>query len=403
MDEFLPHWPLEPNTYLTFGLLVVAGVLSGHFIRFLRWAPSITGYIAVGLVLGPHALNIITEEMIHEGKVFIDIAVGLILYQLGLSLDLGSVARKGAVVAASAAECTLTFLLVTGAMLLCGLALPQSLLVGAIAISASPAVLVHVARELRARGPATDAARMLVALNNVTSFLVYSAVLPLLHQVNEAPWQVAVLHPLYRLIGSALLGVAMAVITVHCGRWISKEPEYRLALVVGSVILSMGLARMLFCSALFTLLILGIAVRSYDRTDQRLHAVEIGPPTEILYIVMFVAAGTILDLRSLGSIGIAATALVVLRGFAKWGAVFGILRHNGIAPPKAHATGLLLLPMASLAIGLATRTSEMFPDLAVVASSIILGAVAVLETIGPPVAAFAFRLAGEASPTGPKP
>ena len=37
MDEvFFPDWPLAPNNYLTFGLLVIAGVLSGHFIRRLR-------------------------------------------------------------------------------------------------------------------------------------------------------------------------------------------------------------------------------------------------------------------------------------------------------------------------------------------------------------------------------
>lgn len=396
MDEvFFPDWPLAPNNYLTFGLLVIAGVLSGHFIRRLRWAPSITGYILVGLVLGPHALNLVTAEMLDAAKVFIDVAIGLILYQLGLSLDIGSVSRRGELLLASLTESGLTFALVSGAMFLFGLSLPVALLVGAIAISASPAVLVHVAREVRAQGPATEAARVLVALNNVISFLAYSAVLPLVHQVNEAPWQVAIFHPVYRLLGSLLLGVVMAVATVHIGRWISKEQEYRLALVVGAVILALGLARALHCSALFTLLVLGIVVRSYDRTDQRLHAVEIGPPTEILYIVMFVAAGAILKLDSLSSVGLAALALVLLRGLAKWGAVSLILRRSGIAAPVAQATGLLLLPMASLAIGLATRTAQLFPELAATASAIVLGAVAVLETIGPPITALAFRLAGE--------
>ena len=51
--------------------------------------------------------------------------------------------------------------------------------------------------------------------------------------------------------------------------------------------------------------------------------------------------------------------------------------------------------MAGLAIGLVQSSSQLVPEHAAVISAIVLGAVTVFETIGPPIASYAFRLAGE--------
>ena len=52
--------------------------------------------------------------------------------------------------------------------------------------------------------------------------------------------------------------------------------------------------------------------------------------------------------------------------------------------------------MAGLAIGLALTSGHLFPQYASIISAVVLGAVTVFETIGPPIASYAFRLAGEA-------
>ena len=54
-------------------------------------------------------------------------------------------------------------------------------LIGAIVISSSPAVLLHVAHEVQAKGIVTDSTMTLVALNNLISFTAFSAVIPLMH------------------------------------------------------------------------------------------------------------------------------------------------------------------------------------------------------------------------------
>ena len=57
--------------------------------------------------------------------------------------------------------------------------------------------------------------------------------------------------------------------------------------------------------------------------------------------------------------------------------------------------GLILLPMAGMAIGLANNVTAQFPILGAEVASIVLAAVAVFETIGPPVVAKALYWARE--------
>jgi hypothetical protein len=82
------------------------------------------------------------------------------------------------------------------------------------------------------------------------------------------------------------------------------------------------------------------------------------------------------------------------------GAVYGVGVGLGFGTPHRSATaaGLMLVPMAGLAIGLVQTTSLLMPELGGRVAAIVLAAVAIFETIGPPLVAFALRLCGEARP-----
>ncbi len=56
--------------------------------------------------------------------------------------------------------------------------------------------------------------------------------------------------------------------------------------------------------------------------------------------------------------------------------------------------------MAGLAIGLAQTADSLFALEAAQLNAIVLASVAILETIGPPIAAYAFHLAGETGKLG---
>ena len=121
-----------------------------------------------------------------------------------------------------------------------------------------------------------------------------------------------------------------------------------------------------------------------------------GSAFELFFIVLFVFAGAKLQLSALWQFGLVIVLLVTARSIVK---ILMLWLAGTLQRQRARAsasTGMLLVPMAGLAIGLAQTSSGLSAEHAAVISAVVLGAVTLFETIGPPLAAFAFRFAGEA-------
>ena len=86
---FLPAWPpaLTPLAWVAVLLLtaIVVGEATRRWLRISR----VVGYLLVGAVLGPHATGVIGADTLATLRIFSDIAVGLLLFELGQRVDLG--------------------------------------------------------------------------------------------------------------------------------------------------------------------------------------------------------------------------------------------------------------------------------------------------------------------------
>src|SRR5690606_21245661 len=120
--DFLPAWPVEMNTLFFFGFLLFCGALGGCVAHRISWLPSITGFMLVGLIAGPNVLGIFDQEALAQARVVIDIALALILYRLGLSLNIKVLIHDKALLLVSLVESGLTFAAVYFAMLWMGMA-----------------------------------------------------------------------------------------------------------------------------------------------------------------------------------------------------------------------------------------------------------------------------------------
>lgn len=393
--DYLPTWPLQFTPLLAFGVVLLVGAVGGYVAHRLSWLPSITGFMLVGFLCGPSVLDLLSAQTIASSRVLIDIALALILFRLGLSLDIKALRQSPALIVTSLVESALTFGLVFGALQLFNIPIAISVLVAAITVSSSPAVLLHVAHEVRAAGAVTESTKTLVALNNLFSFIAFSAALPLLHYDRGANWTVVVFQPLYQLLGSLVLGLAMGwalhVISVKTRRAV----QYKLALVIGAIMVAIALASELKLSLLFAPLVMGVVIKTLERKAVT-SDIEFGAAFELFFIVLFVFAGAGLHLHELIQFAPAVLALVLVRCLAKVLGATVMLRVFGKPLRSGSATGLLLIPMAGLAIGLVQTSNGLFPEQAPTIAAIILGAVTVFEAMGPPIAAFAFRFAGEA-------
>lgn len=391
---FLPSVPFEVTPLIVFGLLLLVGATGGFVAHRLRWLPSITGFIAVGFLIGPSGIALLNQEAMNNSTILIDVALALILYRLGLSLDLREIRRNPRILLISVIESGVTFVAVLYALQYFGLPQVIAAVVAAIAISSSPAVLLHVAHEVGADGRVTNSTKILVALNNCISFVAFTAVLPALHQSAGSAWTDTILQPLYRLLGSVLVGFLLGLVLHQMATRMRAATQYRLAIAIGSIMLAIGIAEYLRLSLLIVPLVMGVTITTIEKEDH-VSSIEFGSTFELFFIVLFVYAGANLHLRELVDFGFLVFLLVIVRSLTK---VLSVAATSALYPltvREGFSGGLLLIPMAGLAIGLAQTTSNLFPVHANTVSAIILGSVVLFETIGPPIAKFAFDFCRE--------
>jgi NhaP-type Na+/H+ or K+/H+ antiporter len=107
---FLPAWPLWFGNLAVFGALLLAGMLGGELVHRLAALPRITGYVLVGVLCGPQALGLVPEPLSAGARSIVDLALGLIVFELGHRLDLKWLARNRWLALAAIGECMGAFL-----------------------------------------------------------------------------------------------------------------------------------------------------------------------------------------------------------------------------------------------------------------------------------------------------
>jgi Kef-type K+ transport system membrane component KefB len=393
---FLPNWPPLANNLFWIGALLAVGVACGEAVRRFLRLPRITGYAAAGLALGPGGLGLIDKPVLEDLGVFADVAVGLVLFELGQRLDLAWLRRTPALalmgVAESLGAAALVFFTLHYYFDLVPLAAGVA---AAIAVSTSPAVLMRVAADLRAEGQVTERALIVTAINGVLAFLALTVLIPWLHFEYRGGWLTMLTHPLYLLGGSAALAVVAGWLTLRLAGLIGKSPERQFIAVIAMVVMTVGIAIALKCSVLLALLGMGALVRNADR-EHHLVVVDSGNAGQLFYVCLFVITGASLDLALLATAGAAGLAFVLVRFAGKAVGVLALAPLVGLEWRKGVLLATALAPMSGLAVVLVHQTAALYPEIRASVAPVVLAAVVILELAGPVATQFALRRAGEA-------
>ena len=187
LPSFALGQPVQWNALLLFGGLLLFGLIAGHVVSKSPWVPRITGYLLVGFVLGGGCLNWLSGDVLKVTNIFADIAVALVLYQLGRYVDIGWLKREKWLLATVAVSAILCFSFVSLALLWFGTAQAPALLGGVWAIATAPAVVLVVLRDLKAEGQVTRRLATMTALNNFVAILAAYALLPVIAHESVTP------------------------------------------------------------------------------------------------------------------------------------------------------------------------------------------------------------------------
>ncbi len=400
------------------GLLLLAGYLGGRLANRVG-APRVTGYLLAGMALSPSLFGLFTEVQIQDDfSVITDMALGIIAFSIGGTLDFQHMRRLGKTIAVitvfqSSAAFLLTalgvglaFPLIAAAFgqteLFRGVILPLALLLGAISTATAPAATLAVVHEANARGPFTTVLLGVVALDDGLCILFYALAAGLAGALLGGR-EISLLGSLGE--PALHIGLSLTIGAVACGvLWFAAprvEQAANLLLVsLGCVFAAVGLAETLHASALLTGMVLGCGVANLVPLSHGIFdAVE--NIEELIFGLFFVLAGAHLDLRLLGDASALAVLFAVSRFLGKLGGAFVGARWVGAPANTQKYLGLGLLPTAGVTVGLVLMARELFGDhpAADVMVNAVLASVVINELISPLLVRYALVRAGETRAT----
>lgn len=290
-------------------ILLAATVFVVALARRLGW-PAILGYLIVGLVLGPHALGVISETA--TVRLLAELGVVFLLFTLGLEFSLPRmIAMRREVFGLGAAQVVATAAAFALLARVFGVSWPMAIVIGGAVSMSSTALIMHQLTDRaelnRTHGRLAFAMLLFQDLAFVP-FLALASALP----AGEEEFSL-------RLSGAAVAGGAFAVVVVlTAGRWLLRPLFHEIAhsrlrelFTLAVLLVVLGAAWVSNLAGLTLALGAFLAGMMLGETEYR-HQIEavIRPFRDILLGLFFISVGMLLDVGLL---------------IQKFGAVFAIL------------------------------------------------------------------------------
>ncbi|ALU87950.1 sodium:proton antiporter [Herbaspirillum rubrisubalbicans] len=394
LPSFTLAQTLQWNALLVFGGLLLFGLIAGYVVSKSPWVPRITGYLLVGFLLGAGGFNLLSGEVLKVTNIFADIAVALVVYQLGRYVDIGWLRREKWLLITVAVSAVLCFGFVSIALTWFGTDSVLALLGGVMAIATAPAVVLVVLRDLKAEGQVTRRLAAMTALNNFVAVLAAYALLPVIaHEAGTPVWTL-IQHTLYSLVGSAILAYLTYWLMMPLARLLGRENSSQFVLVISVIALAIGVAHALHLPVMLTMLIFAILSKNLDRQFD-LMELEFGVANELFVVMLFVTVGASMKLSDLSLLGYSVLILIAARFLAMGLGIFLFARFARMNWRQAGLLTLGTLPMTEIGVGLMQTVSSLYPHTTANVVPLLAGSMVVLEFLGPVATQFALIKSGE--------
>jgi len=383
-------------TYSLYVAILLLVGMAGGKIASKVGLPTVSGYILLGLLLGPSVFNFITSEVYYNLSFVNELALGMLAISVGTELHYRVFKAFGKnLVTISLGNAVLTVTLVTLLTWLLGLPIEHALILGTLGLTVSPAGVVEVVKDTKAEGEMTQNILGLVAFDNLIAILSFGIMVSFVQSFgNEGASGIA-------LAGSVLLDIGFGLLVgLISGLFISyfirqkTSNEKLLALILAAILFNTGIASMFGLSPVLTNIVSGIAITNL--TNRKVLVASILNRIEMpVFIVFLTLAGAHIDISVVGRVGLAGLGYIVARASGKY---FGSLFFSQFTPLNKKARkyiGLGLFPQAGIAIGLATIAERSLPQVSGAITGVILAGAVFFEIFGPMIVGRALKAVDE--------
>ena len=356
------------NSLLILAIALFAGLLSTKLMKLVK-LPNVTGYLIVGLLLGPHLINIIGEKEIASFSFLIEIALGFIAFSIGGEFKIENLKKIGKnVFLITFVQAFLALVFVDISLIVFGLIqgtlqenLPLILVLGAVATATAPAATLMVIRQYKARGKLTDTLLLVVALDDAFGLVLFAislAIAKVFAIGGVITFTSIALMPLLEIVVSLGIGTVLGLILSLATRFFRSRAN-RLIWMITVVFTGVGLAQIfpIPVSSLLLCMMLG-AVFCNTKNDSLMILGDMERWTPPLFMLFFIISSAELDLTVIPIVGAVGVIYLIARSAGKY---FGAYLGSVIVKEDKsirNYLGLALLPQAGVAIGMAKISSE---------------------------------------------
>ena len=305
---------------LEIGGILLAAVAGGWLARRLG-LPAIVGYLGVGLAFSPFTPGHVADP--HQLELLADVGVVLLLFEVGIEVDLTRLRRDHGPLLWAAPAQTLLSTAIAGAILFAvGLAPMTAALVGLCVALSSSVVIVNITVSRRRT---TDRSTEQALLGwSVLQDLVGVALAAILLAALD-PRGGSLPQAVLGLVGFGIVSLAVARVLHLVLRGLRDQHDLFLIASVGSGLALAGLGAAAFGVPLaLAAFVGGLAVtESHEANEARR---RLRPFRDVFAVLFFVVIGTFIDPGRLGEAAPWVALLVGLVAVAKIGLAWGLAR-----------------------------------------------------------------------------
>lgn len=387
---------MELNIFTYIAIMLLAALVAGKIVKQLR-LPNVTGYLVMGLLIGPHCLKILNDELISHMNFVTELALGCIAFSIGAEFKIKFLRKVGkAPIVIGVLEGLGAVAVVDTVLLLLGYDVTFALAMGAIASATAAASTLMIVKQYKAKGPVTNTLLPVVALDDAVALMAFGismAIANVIGSHGDAPLAKLLITPCIELFGGllfgALLGLLMVIaVKVYTGR------GNRLAITLFMICLTVGISDIVGFSSLLACMMLSMVFVNLSKFGDKIYEPldRVTPP---IYMMFFIISGASLDVTIITSVGVVGVVYVVGRVVGKvMGASLGAKLSKA---PKivSKYLGFTLVPQEGVAIGLAATAAASLPEYGNRIQTVVLCGVVVYELIGPIITKTALIKTGE--------
>ena len=312
---------ITSNVIATIGLLLIVSFLGSKI--FQRFGiPQVVGFIVLGVLHGPSVFNFIHLDLSEDLILISEIALGLIGFDMGSHLHLKELRELGkSIILILFFEALGAFFLVSGGVYLLTNSLATAVIFGALSSATAPAATVDVLAEYNAGGPLTTTLLAVVGLDDALSLLLYSIaaafVTALLAGTGNPTFFEIMELPLYEIGGSIFLGFILGYILDKILHEMTHTHD-AMAISIGFVLLSSGIAEAAGFSLILTCMVLGMTLVNICPEHGKLIRYTIEQMGPVIYVLFFTLVGARFQISLVPAMGLLGITYIILRSSGKF-------------------------------------------------------------------------------------